>query len=65
MPQMVMSMKHQCCICAQEIDESPVYTLTIRKEDCESEQEVFCHEACLEHVFADPKLLYLKYSDSK
>lgn len=61
MTQMVISMKHNCCICGQEIEEAEVYTLTIRKEGSETEQELYCHEQCLEKVLSDPGLLYLKY----
>ena len=52
-------MTPQCCFCGQPIEEAP-YTLTITKEGCETEQALFCHEACLQAALRDPKDLYLK-----
>ena len=47
------------CFCGEPIEEKP-YTMTVSKEGCETEQVLCCHEACLEKVLSDPKLLYLK-----
>ena len=52
-------MKYECCFCGASIEETS-YTLTVSKEDCETEQVLHCHEACLEKALSDPKLLYLK-----
>ena len=52
-------MKYECCFCGASIEETP-YTLTVSKEGCETEQVLYCHEACLEKALLDPKLLYLK-----
>ena len=30
------------------------------KENCETSQELYCHEACPEQALQDPKDLYLK-----
>lgn len=54
-----MHMTYRCCFCGKPIVECP-YTLTIRKDGCETEQELYCHEACLEQALLDPKDLYLK-----
>ena len=52
-------MKYACCFCGKSIEETP-YTLTVSKAGCETEQVLYCHEACLEKALSDPKLLYLK-----
>ena len=56
---MVNDMTYHCCFCGKPIEEKP-YTLIVSKEDCETEQVLCCHEACLEKALSDPKLLYLK-----
>ena len=56
---MVNHMPQNCCFCGKPIEEKS-YVLTVSKEGCETEQTLFCHEACLEQALADPKLLYLK-----
>ena len=53
-------MTYKCCFCGKPIEECP-YTLTVRKDGCETEQELYCHEACLEQALQDTKLLYLKH----
>ncbi len=58
---MVMYMTYNCCFCGKPIDPETLYTLTARKADCETEQELYCHEACLEQALLDPKCLYLKH----
>ena len=60
LPRMVIYMTYNCCFCGNPIEEKP-YTLTVSKEGCETSQELYCHEACLEKALSDPKLLYLKY----
>ena len=55
----VIYMTYKCCFCGKPIEECP-YTLTVRKDGCETEQELYCHEACLEQALLDPKDLYLK-----
>lgn len=52
-------MIYACCFCGNPIEETP-YTLTVSKAGCETEQVLYCHEACLEKAFSGPKLLYLK-----
>lgn len=52
-------MTYQCRFCGQPIEEAP-YTLTVTKEDCETEQTLYCHEACLQAALSDPGILYLK-----
>ena len=56
---MMTDMTYNCCFCGKPIEEKP-YTLTVSKENCETEQTLYCHEACLEKALSDPKLLYLK-----
>ena len=56
---LVMHMTYKCCFCGKPIEERP-YTLTVRKDGCETEQELYCHEACLEQALREPKDLYLK-----
>ena len=56
---MMTDMTYNCCFCGKPIEEKP-YTLTVSKEGCETEQTLYCHEACLEKALSDPKLLYLK-----
>ena len=56
---MVMQMTYNCCFCGKPIEESP-YTLTVSKADCETEQELYCHEICLEAALKEPRDLYLK-----
>ena len=53
-------MTYNCCFCGKPIEECP-YTLTVTKENCETSQELYCHEKCLDQVLQDPKLLYLKH----
>lgn len=53
-------MKHNCCFCGEPIEPDSLYTITIHKEYCETVQELYCHEACLEQKLHDPKTLYLK-----
>lgn len=55
---MVITMTHICCFCGKPITEKP-YTLTVSKENCQTEQTLYCHETCLEKALHDPKLLYL------
>lgn len=55
-----MHMIYSCCFCGKSIDENP-YTLTVCKDGCNTEQELYCHEKCLEQTLQYPKLLYLKY----
>ena len=55
---MVITMTHICCFCGKPIAEKP-YTLTVSKENCQTEQTLYCHETCLEQALHDPKLLYL------
>ena len=55
----VIYMTYNCCFCGKPIEERP-YTLTVTKENCETSQELYCHEACLEQALLDPKDLYLK-----
>lgn len=50
-------MTYQCCFCGKPIEER-LYTLTVTRENCETEQTLFCHEACLEAALKEP--LYLK-----
>ena len=57
---MVIHMTYNCCFCGKPIEEKP-YTLTVSKEGCETEQELYCHEACLESALQEPKKLYLKH----
>ena len=57
---LVMHMTYRCCFCGKPIEERP-YTLTVRKDGSESEQELYCHEVCLEQALRDTKLLYLKH----
>ena len=57
---MVNHMIHNCCFCGKPIEETP-YTLTVSKENCETEQLLFCHEACLEKALCHPDFLYLKH----
>ena len=52
-------MTYQCCFCGKPIEENP-YTLTVSKEGCETEQTLFCHEACLESALCDSSTFYLK-----
>ena len=54
-----MRMTYNCCFCGKSIEENP-YTLTVSKENCETSQALYCHEACLESALRDPKDLYLK-----
>ena len=56
---LVIHMTYKCCFCGKPIEEYP-YTLTVTKESCETSQELYCHEACLEQALRDPKDLYLK-----
>lgn len=56
---MVMQMTYNCCFCGKPIEEDP-YTLTVSKDDCETEQELYCHEICLEAALKEPLDLYLK-----
>ncbi|MBQ7229356.1 MAG: hypothetical protein IJX04_00440 [Oscillospiraceae bacterium] len=55
----VMHMTYNCCFCGKPIEERP-YTLTVTKENCETSQELYCHEVCLEQALREPKDLYLK-----
>ena len=55
----VIYMMYKCCFCGKPIEECP-YTLTVTKENCETSQELYCHETCLEQALQDPKDLYLK-----
>ena len=58
-------MDYQCCFCGKFIETEEYCALSIRKirpgEPEPAEQELFCHEACLEKALSDAKLLYLKY----
>ena len=36
------------------------YTLTVSKVVCETEQELYCHEICLEAALKEPQDLYLR-----
>lgn len=56
---LVMRMTCKCCFCGKPFEEAP-YTLTVTKENCETEQALFCHEACLLNALQDPKDLYIK-----
>ncbi len=47
-----------CCFCGKPIDKKP-YALTVTKENCETNQTLYCHEKCLLKSLLDPKLLYL------
>lgn len=53
-------MEYCCCFCGKAIDPGSAYFLTVRKEGSEAEQELFCHEPCLERVLHDVKQLYMK-----
>lgn len=55
-----------CCFCGEKIGRFPYYVLNVQKyisEDREniSEQDLFCHERCLEQSLHNKKWLYLKY----
>ena len=53
-------MIYACCFCGKSIKEKPDI-LTVSKDGCETEQVLYCHEACLEKALFDPMLLYLKH----
>ena len=57
---MVNDMTYHCCFCGKPIEEMP-YTLTVSKEGCETEQNLFCHEVCLQNALNTSGDLYLKY----
>ena len=59
-------MKLCCCFCGKEIESTPGYSLTIRKNSDNStdeapEQQLYCHERCLEERLHNPDWLYLKH----
>ena len=56
---MVVQMTYNCCFCGKPIEEDP-YTLTVSKVVCETEQELYCHEICLEAALKEPQDLYLR-----
>lgn len=58
--QVVRTMIYRCCFCGKPIAPESLFTLSVRKEGCETEQVLFCHETCLEHALYDAKELYLK-----
>lgn len=53
-------MIYKCCFCGNSIEEN-LYTLTVSKDGCKTEQECYCHEVCLEKALKNPKDLYLKH----
>lgn len=51
-------MTYRCCFCGKPIEDH-LYTLTVTREDCETEQTLYCHESCLQAALRDPGDLYL------